>query len=105
MGYVVLEAMACERPVVASRTGGLPEAISDGINGLLFEVGDAAGLAKKLLALYRDPELRRRLGQQGCKDVGSRRSAGPISSAIGKSCIGKRRSLLEHLCFRAPSRR
>ena len=78
MGYVVLEAMACERPVVASRTGGLPEAISDGINGLFFEVGDAAGLAKKLLALYRDPELRRRLGQQGCKDVGSRRSAADI---------------------------
>ncbi len=78
MGYVVLEAMACERPVVASRTGGLLEAIDDGVNGLLFEVGDAEDLAEKLALLSSDPDLRVRLGQQGRKTVENRRPVAEI---------------------------
>ena len=45
---VVLEAMAAGVPVVGSRVEGVPEAIDDGINGLLAHPGDAADLAEKL---------------------------------------------------------
>jgi glycosyltransferase involved in cell wall biosynthesis len=46
-------------PVVASRLGAMEEAIEDGVTGLLFRPGDARDLAAKLLALLRDPGLRR----------------------------------------------
>ena len=61
----MLDAMACGVPVVASRTGGIPEAVSDGVNGLLVLSGDDAALAKTLVALLRDPEARTRLGRAG----------------------------------------
>jgi glycosyltransferase involved in cell wall biosynthesis len=47
-GLVALEAMRCGCAVVASRTGGLPEVIDDGVSGLLFEPGDAGQLAALL---------------------------------------------------------
>lgn len=78
MGYVVLEAMASSRPVVAARTGGLTETIVDGINGILFASGEAEDLAQKLLTLYRDPEMRKRLGEQASKDVNARRSLADV---------------------------
>lgn len=61
----VLEAMAWAKPVVATRIGGLPELIEDGVNGLLTPPDDPAALAAALLRLARDPHLRRRLGQTG----------------------------------------
>ncbi|MDB4777968.1 glycosyltransferase [bacterium] len=48
---VVLESMACGVPVVASRVEGIPEAIRDEVDGLIFEPGDASDLADKLQAL------------------------------------------------------
>src|SRR5438552_9486259 len=39
-GLVALEAMACEVPVIATRVGGVPEVVRDGIDGYLYEVGD-----------------------------------------------------------------
>jgi glycosyltransferase involved in cell wall biosynthesis len=47
-GLVALEAMRCGCAVVASRTGGLPEVIEDGVSGLLFEPGDSDQLATLL---------------------------------------------------------
>jgi glycosyltransferase involved in cell wall biosynthesis len=47
-GLVALEAMRCGCAVVASRVGGLSEVVDDGVTGLLFEPGDAAGLAALL---------------------------------------------------------
>jgi len=49
--------------VVASRTGGIPEVVEDGVSGMLTTPGDALGLARALAALERDPERRRTLGQ------------------------------------------
>jgi glycosyltransferase involved in cell wall biosynthesis len=75
---VVLEAMAAGRPVVATRVGGVPELIADGINGLLVEPGDVEGLARAITRLLNDPDLAQRLasaGQQmvkqkyGCKHI------------------------------------
>jgi len=59
---VVLEAMACGVPVVASRVGGIPEAIEDGRTGVLVEPGDAVALADALEGLLRDPERAARMG-------------------------------------------
>jgi glycosyltransferase involved in cell wall biosynthesis len=55
---VLLEAMACGRCVVASNVGGVPELVTDGVNGLTFPIGDAAALAACLIRLAQDPALR-----------------------------------------------
>jgi glycosyltransferase involved in cell wall biosynthesis len=62
----VVEAMATGLPVVASRAGGLPEAVTDNETGLLVESGDPAGLAQALLKLIDDPALARNMGNSGC---------------------------------------
>jgi glycosyltransferase involved in cell wall biosynthesis len=61
----VLEAMAAGVPVVASRVGGIPEQVEDGVTGLLVEPGDPEALAAALGRLAADPALRRRLGVAG----------------------------------------
>ncbi len=58
----VMEAMAAGRPVVAYRTGGIPEMIVDGETGFMVETGDVEGLAQGIERLVADSELRRRLG-------------------------------------------
>jgi glycosyltransferase involved in cell wall biosynthesis len=60
-GRVIIEAMSVNRPVVATRAGGVPEFVHDGIDGVLVAPGDAAELAGVLRRLLRDEELRRRL--------------------------------------------
>jgi glycosyltransferase involved in cell wall biosynthesis len=62
---VILEAMACGVPVVASEVGGTREAVRDGIDGFLVPPRDPAAAAAALAALWRDPELRRRIGEAG----------------------------------------
>jgi glycosyltransferase involved in cell wall biosynthesis len=64
-GLAALEAMSFEVAVVATRVGGLPEVVDDGITGLLVKPGDASALAKALLALLTDPERRGRMGKLG----------------------------------------
>jgi glycosyltransferase involved in cell wall biosynthesis len=66
---VVLEAMAMRTPVVASRVGGIPEAVQDNINGLLVPCGDADALAAALGRVLADPALARRIGAAGRKRV------------------------------------
>ncbi|GEM_PF-1034974 len=60
---VVLEAMALCRPLVASRVGGVPDAVADGSTGTLVAPGDARGFADALVALARAPERRRAMGE------------------------------------------
>jgi glycosyltransferase involved in cell wall biosynthesis len=62
---VLLEAGAMELPVVASRTGAVPELIEDGVNGRLVSPDDPAALAVALAALIRDPAARLRFGRAG----------------------------------------
>jgi glycosyltransferase involved in cell wall biosynthesis len=62
---VIIEAMACGKPVVASRTGGIPELVHDGRNGLLIEPGNPYDLAEKLAVILGEPELARRMGLEG----------------------------------------
>lgn len=61
----VIEAMAAELPVVSTRVGGLPEMIEDGVSGFLCEAGDAASLAKRLLTLAADEDLRKQISCTG----------------------------------------
>jgi glycosyltransferase involved in cell wall biosynthesis len=64
-GMVFLEAMAMHKPVVAWASGGAPEVIVPDQTGLLAERESVTGLAGALIALLRDPALRRRLGDAG----------------------------------------
>ncbi|QDU39661.1 2-deoxystreptamine glucosyltransferase [Maioricimonas rarisocia] len=65
LGRSAVEAMACSRPVVASRIGGLSWVVEDERTGLLFAPGDVAGLCRQLERLLDDRELRGRLGAAG----------------------------------------
>ncbi len=64
-GLVPLEAMALGRPVVASRSGGIPEVISDGQTGVLVTPRDATELARAVCELLGDPARRERMGAAG----------------------------------------
>jgi glycosyltransferase involved in cell wall biosynthesis len=64
-GLTVLEAMAMERPVVATAVGGHPGIVRDGVDGVLVPAGDAAALAAAVCDLFGDPARRARCGHQG----------------------------------------
>lgn len=68
-GRAVLEAMALGKPVIASKVGGLREAIKNGINGFLVEPGDIRGIAGRWRELIVNPELRIGLGQAAKRTV------------------------------------
>jgi glycosyltransferase involved in cell wall biosynthesis len=65
----VLEAMASGLPVVATRVGGIPEAVVNGKTGLLVEPGDAPALAEAILRLVSDKDLRKAMGKAGRQRV------------------------------------
>ena len=62
-----LEAMACEKAIVATRVGGMPEIVTDGFNGILVNPGDVANLANAIYRLYNSPELSVELGRNARK--------------------------------------
>lgn len=67
-GWMIAEAMAYGKPIVATRVGGIPELVNDGVSGFLVERGDPATAAERLNLLAGDPDLRQRLGNGG-RDV------------------------------------
>jgi glycosyltransferase involved in cell wall biosynthesis len=64
-GRVLLEAMRVGVPVVATRVGGIPETVEDGVTGILVDRHDVAGLGDAMLRLLTDPDLARRMGASG----------------------------------------
>ncbi len=67
LGGALLEAMANGLPVLAARTGGIPEVVKDGRDGLLFASGDTAAFAAALVRLFHNDTLRRRLARAARK--------------------------------------
>ena len=65
LGVSLLEAAASGVPIVATRTGGIPEIVRPGVNGFLIEPGDSSALARVLQELIDQPELRRKFGEAG----------------------------------------
>ena len=63
-GLAALEAMACKVPTIATRVGGMPELIEDGISGYLFPVGDVGEMARQAIELLSDPEKLRAMGEE-----------------------------------------
>ncbi len=66
---VAIEALAAERPVVATRVGGVPDVVDDNESGFLVAVGDIETTADRLEQLAGDPELRARMGKAGREHV------------------------------------
>jgi len=71
-GLAALEAMACEVPVVASRVGGLPEVIEDGVSGFLHAPDDLDGMARSTLQLLTDEPSRQRMAAAALKTARQR---------------------------------
>jgi glycosyltransferase involved in cell wall biosynthesis len=68
-GMTLIEAMACGRPVIGSRVGGIPSVIDDGVDGVLVAPGDARALAAACSAIVADPARATALGQRGLAKV------------------------------------
>lgn len=64
-GISFLEAAACGKPVVGGRSGGIPDAVADGVTGILVDPDDRAAIARAMLALLRDPARARTMGAAG----------------------------------------
>jgi glycosyltransferase involved in cell wall biosynthesis len=68
-GWMIAEAMAHGKPVVATSVGGIPELITDGVTGHLVGRGDTTAMSDRVLKLLNDPELRARMGKAGRETV------------------------------------
>jgi len=90
LGVAALEAMAAERPVIASRVGGLGEVLDGGEAGVLVPPGDADALADALARLAADATLRARLAVAGRRRVVERHSAARMAAGT-LACYGSAR--------------
>jgi glycosyltransferase involved in cell wall biosynthesis len=72
LGTSLLDAMACARPIVATRAGGIPEIVEDEVNGLLVPPRDARSLAAAIVRALKDARLRQELGDAGFARVHER---------------------------------
>jgi glycosyltransferase involved in cell wall biosynthesis len=72
LGTSLLDAMACARPIVATRTGGIPEVVEDRVNGLLVEPRRDQELAGAIIKMLKDAELRSKMGAAGFARVSER---------------------------------
>jgi L-malate glycosyltransferase len=68
-GLAALEAMACEVPVVASKVGGVPEVIEDGVSGFLHPPDALDAMAASAIALLTDGSLHDRMASAACRRV------------------------------------
>jgi glycosyltransferase involved in cell wall biosynthesis len=92
-GMALLEAQAAGIPVVAGRTGGVPDIVADEATGLLTEIGAAAALAEAVAALLDDAERRRGMGvaalakvaAEHTLDAAARRLDGALASLLRRN--------------------
>ena len=92
LGLVALEAMASGTPVIASRLGGLPEIVEDGVTGYLVPPGDVVTLRERLTQVLADPAAAARLGSNARKAV----VAELTWDRCADRCLAAYRELLDH---------
>jgi glycosyltransferase involved in cell wall biosynthesis len=79
-----IESLAAERPVVATRVGGVPDVVADGEDGFLVEPGETGELADRIERLAREPELRERMGAAGRSRVVERYSVARLVDDVDR---------------------
>ncbi|MEQ1908298.1 MAG: glycosyltransferase [Vicinamibacterales bacterium] len=72
LGTSLLDAMACHKAIVGTRTGGIPEVVDDGVTGLLVSPRDARGMADAIIGLLQDSATRERMADAGYARVTER---------------------------------
>jgi len=82
--WVILEAMAAQVPIIATKVGAISEIIDDGKNGILVEPADFDGLAKAILRLAEDKSLQERLSMEARKTVEARFGLDKMVSEVEK---------------------
>lgn len=65
----LLESMSMEKTVIVSNAGGMPEVVEDGKNGFIVEKGDIDGICQKLIFIYNNPALTKKIGEEARKTV------------------------------------
>jgi glycosyltransferase involved in cell wall biosynthesis len=84
MGRVILEAAAMEKPVVASRVGGIPDLVEDGVTGFLVRPGNVYELANALKTMLCDKKLARKMAREGRKRIMDQFSSDVMVESIEK---------------------
>lgn len=69
LGLVILEAMTCKTPVIATRKGGIPLAVKNGVNGILIRARNSNQIAEACNKLLADKKLRKKMGEAARKTV------------------------------------
>lgn len=90
LGSAILEAMACSRAVVGTRAGGIPEAVEDGITGVLVPPADETALADAIIDLLRDPDRREAMGIAGRARVERLFSVAHLVEGVTRVYAGRR---------------
>ena len=68
-GISYLEANACLKPVIGGNSGGVPDAIEDGVTGFLVNPNDVNYIAEKLITLFTNKDLAKSMGIRGCRRI------------------------------------
>ena len=95
LGIAIIEAMAAEKPVVATDIGGIPEAVKKGETGFLVPPGDPGALAKAIIELLQNPEKAKEMGKKGrtrFKEKFTRKKMLSEIDALYQSSISQRKS-------------
>lgn len=97
LGLVLLEASACQKPIIGTRVGGIPYAVQDNITGLLVEPGDVYALARAIDRILTDCELATSLGANGHRYVKEHftwsTSAEATNNALLRAVYGRREEI------------
>jgi glycosyltransferase involved in cell wall biosynthesis len=99
LGIAILEAMASGKPVISTKVGGIPDIISDGVNGILVEPNNVPALESALRILLSKEKLATRMGEEGRRlaerkfswEIIGKKIVSIYEQAIHESSSGKKR--------------
>lgn len=81
-GLTMLESMICEKPIIVTDAGGMPEVIKNDVNGFVIRIKDYEALAERAVQLFNDGKLRERLGKTGKKMVNDLYSVAKMTDRV-----------------------